>query len=480
MLGHVKQTLLHTRFPNIRAEIEATLARTGSVEGEVGHTCRDGHLVTVESRQLLLHDEQGTPTALLEMDRDVSCRHQLERAHAPVQAQVLRERTFLHQMLDTLPSGVFVVHGPDARLVLANGEGSHVWEAVWPIEQPMQVFLETHHIRLTDTQGRTLAPDAWATMRALLGRETVLQQQEVIRQSSGTSLPTLVNAVPLASAYWQSLGEQHQPHHSSLNRSGSEREPLALVTYQDVRLLKEAEYAKEEFIGIAAHELRQPLAVLKGVVGTLVLQTARGHGTKLADWQQELLADLDQATDHLTDLTENLLDVSRLQAGRLVLQRAATDLVALTGRLVKRMQQTTNTQQVVFSTTTPFLEAQIDPQRIEQVLANAIKYSPQGGAINVLLEQETSRQTMLIQVQDHGIGIPAREQARIFGRFMRADNAQAAGVKGTGLGLYLSRALVEQHGGQLWFHSREGVGSTFFLRLSLTSSTSSSSPQHAA
>lgn len=87
---------------------------------------------------------------------------------------------------------------------------------------------------------------------------------------------------------------------------------------------------------------------------------------------------------------------------------------------------------------------------------------------------------MLIQVQDHGIGIPAREQARIFGRFMRADNAQAAGVKGTGLGLYLSRALVEQHGGQLWFHSREGVGSTFFLRLSLTSSTSSSSPQHAA
>jgi len=149
-------------------------------------------------------------------------------------------------------------------------------------------------------------------------------------------------------------------------------EPLALVIYQDVRMLKEAEYFKEEFIGITAHELRQPLAVLKGAVGTLLLQTARGHGTPLASWQQEMLQDLDQATDRLTDLTDDLLDVSRLQAGRLSLQRAATDLVSLTGRVVKRLQQTASRHHLEFSSDCAKLEAQIDSRRIEQVLMNLL------------------------------------------------------------------------------------------------------------
>ena len=91
-------------------------------------------------------------------------------------------------------------------------------------------------------------------------------------------MPMLVNAVPLTSAHWRSLGVPE--------------EPLALVIHQDVRLLKEADYFKDEFISIATHELRQPLTVLKVAVGTLVLQTARGHGTPLAAWQQEMLEDL--------------------------------------------------------------------------------------------------------------------------------------------------------------------------------------------
>src|SRR5581483_5518393 len=299
----------------------------------------------------------------------------------------LQERTFLQQGLDALPSGVCVMHGPDARLGLVNQETARGWGAVWPIEQPMQEFLETHHIRLTDVQGRILAPEARAAMRALHAGETVLQQQQVIQQPSGASLPIMVNAVPLASAYWQSL-EEITP--SSRPQPRSAGESLALVIYQDVRLLKEAEYFKEEFIGITAHELRQPLAALKGAVGTLLLQTAQGHGTPLADWQQEVLQDLDQAADRLTDLTDDLLDVSRLQAGRLSLQRALTDLVSLTRRVVERFQKTALQHQVSFATAETRLETRVDPRRIEQVLTNlltnAIKYSPQGGPVSVTLE----------------------------------------------------------------------------------------------
>lgn len=468
-LGRISHNLLQTRFPSSRGDVSTSLEQIGRWEGEVVQTCQDGHVVTVESRQLLLRDEQGAPTAILEMNRDASLRQRLEQAHAPAHVEVLQKRTFLHQLLDALPGGVCVVHGLDARLVLANREASRVWGAVWQLEQSLQDFLEEHHIRVHEVSGRALPPERWATLRALCSGEAVLQQQEVIRQPSGASLPTLVNAVPLASAYWQSLGDS-VPLSRALPRQPAE--PLVLVIYQDVRLLKEAEYFKEEFIGITAHELRQPLAALKGAVGTLLLQTARGHGTPLADWQQELLQDLDQATDRLTDLTDDLLDVSHLQAGRLALQRAPTDLVSLARRVVERTQKTTTQHQVTFASQATCAEVLIDPRRIEQVLSNlltnAIKYSPQGGPIRLTLTLDAPVHSAVeIQVQDHGIGIPTHQQARIFGRFMRADNAQGIGIRGAGLGLYLSRTLVEQHGGQIWFESREGVGSTFFVALPL-------------
>ena len=118
----------------------------------------------------------------------------------------------------------------------------------------------------------------------------------------------------------------------------------------------------------------------------------------------------------------------------------------------------------------------VDRGRIEQVLSNllsnAIKYNPEGGSIAVTLGQEDGANAILLSVQDHGIGIPAREQARLFGRFVRAENALSQGIGGTGLGLYLCRELIEWHGGRIWFISTEGAGSTFFISLPLASEAS--------
>jgi signal transduction histidine kinase len=116
----------------------------------------------------------------------------------------------------------------------------------------------------------------------------------------------------------------------------------------------------------------------------------------------------------------------------------------------------------------------VDATRIEQVMlnliSNAIKYSPAGGQISIVLAPQHSVGSELVelQVQDHGIGIPLEQQSLIFGRFVRADNAREAGIQGSGLGLYISRGLIEQHGGELWFESREGEGTTFFVTLPLT------------
>ena len=144
--------------------------------------------------------------------------------------------------------------------------------------------------------------------------------------------------------------------------------------------LKEAEYLKDEFISVAAHELRNPLAVLKGFAEMLVYQTARGKGAQLAPWQTEALEEIDVATSRLDKLTEDLLDVTRLQAGRLVLSCAPTDLVTLTRHVVAQRQMTTKQHVFSLDTERASLVVEVDRERIEQaltnLLSNAIKYSP--------------------------------------------------------------------------------------------------------
>ena len=171
----------------------------------------------------------------------------------------------------------------------------------------------------------------------------------------------------------------------------------------------------------------------------------------------------------LVELIDDLLDVTRLQAGRLELHLELTNLVALTQRVMSRVQVTTEMHTISLHTSLEHLVVYIDPQRIEQVLSNilgnAIKYSPEGGAIDITISVNGEENSAVISISDHGIGIPINQQAHVFARFIRAENARAYGIGGTGLGLYLSRELVERHSGRIWFESTEGQGSTFYIVL---------------
>lgn len=255
------------------------------------------------------------------------------------------------------------------------------------------------------------------------------------------------------------------------NHPAQETELAALVVHQDVTALKEAELLKDEFIAVAAHELRTPLAILKGFSQTLIVQTARGKGPELAEWQSEALQEIDQATARLVDLLKDLLDVTRLQAGRLELHIEPIDVIPYVQRLLTRIQMTTEQHQLSLHTTLSHLVVSVDARRIEQVLTNmlgnAIKFSPTGGFIEVTIQHDEQTNMGLVGISDHGVGIPASQQARIFGRFARADNAQAYGIGGTGLGLYLCRELVERQSGRIWFEAVEGKGSPFWIAFPL-------------
>src|SRR5579884_267134 len=240
-----------------------------------------------------------------------------------------------------------------------------------------------------------------------------------------------------------------------------------------VLALRETTRRMDEFLGILAHELRTPLANLMGFAETLLVQTAQGKGPHLAAWQEKALTGLDLAAARLGELTDDLLDMERLQEGRLELHLEPTDLVPLVQRVVTRLQLTTGRHTIVLVPSVARLVLSIDPRRIEQVLtnviSNAIKYSPEGGPIEVTIAEDIEGQEALLSVRDHGIGIPAEQQAQIFQRFVQAENARAYGIEGTGLGLYLCRALLERHGGRIWYESVEGQGSTFFIALPFVS-----------
>lgn len=451
-LGRVAHLLLKTRFPINRSAVEEQVERDGQWVGELEHTCRDGRVVTVESHWALVRDDQGQPFAILEVNRDITQRRRIEQAAQAAQSETAAHLAFLRDILDALPGSVYLVRGPEARLVLANRAARGVWGAEWQADQPILEFLAGNNIAIADAQGHPIPPDGYATLRAVRLSETTQHHQETIRRPDGSSLPVLVNALAMPAQQ-------------------ADQENMALVVHQDVTALKEAEYLKDEFVGIVAHELRTPLAALRGFADMLLVQTARGHGPDLAGWQQEALEEIEQATIRLSRLTDDLLDVTRVQAGRLLLHRAPTDVAALAKRVAALLQQTTTRHQLEVRIQCPALLADIDPGRIDQVLTNiignAIKYSPRGGPVIITIWEDTTYRAACISVRDEGIGIPRRQHAQIFGRFMRADNASAWSISGTGLGLYLCRELVERHGGNLWFESEEGKGSTFFLTLPL-------------
>lgn len=379
-----------------------------------------------------------------------------------IHAETEARRVLLQRILDELPSSVYLVHGHDARLFLSNHAAHTVWGADWSYEQPMHAFLEQHGIQIFYTDGRPIPYDQMATVRALQLNTSIYQHQESIRHADGSILPVLVNAIAL---------DPHTFPMQTPTKTSVQPEPMALVMHQDVSALKEAEALKDDFIGIAAHELRNPLAVLQGFVQLLLAPSITENELAFTQDQQEALAGIQQATTRLNNLTDDLLDVTRLQAGRLQIHAELTDLVALVKRVVKRFQPTTQDHHCLVEAQVDALVVSIDVQRIEQVITNilnnAVKYSPQGDAILITLSKDDTNKQAIVSIKDDGIGIPAQQQARIFGRFERADNVYTHGIYGTGLGLYLSRELMERNGGRIWFQSIEERGTTFFVSFPL-------------
>jgi len=228
--------------------------------------------------------------------------------------------------------------------------------------------------------------------------------------------------------------------------------------------LRELDSTKDDFISMASHQLRTPLTSVKGYI-SLVLD---GDVGPINENQQKLLDQAFRSSQQMVYLISDLLNLSRLNTGRFVIEPVPTDLSEVVQEEVGQLMETAKSRGVtlVYDKPASFPELMLDDTKIRQVamnfMDNAIYYTPSGGTITVALKETST--AVEYTVTDNGIGVPKGVQHKLFSKFYRADNAQKARPDGTGLGLFMAKKVIVAQHGAIIFESQEGKGSTFGFR----------------
>ncbi|MCS7290964.1 MAG: GAF domain-containing protein [Roseiflexus sp.] len=380
------------------------------------------------------------------------------------------ERRKLTAVINSIVEGV-VLCDRLGRLVLANRKAMELLSSdSFPYQQPISSMADFYAIR--DLDGRALPVDRLPLARALAG-EVFHDYRVLLRGASGEDTVMSFSGAPV-------YGEMNTIEG-------------AVVIFRDITEHQKLERAKDDFLAVAAHELRSPLAAVRSYADLLIRREQRRDRDK-DDTDLRGLTILAQQVSHMLRLVDNLLDMSRLDAGLFSLQLQRVNLVALTQQVIDQLRPTIGEREVTLTSDAPDLLVTCDPLRIRQVLTNllvnAARYSGSGSPIEVaevvirsdvlakryahqppttlrswlIGTQREPRPLALITVRDYGIGMSEETMQRLFRRYARGRQRTGEGL---GLGLYLSYELVVRHGGTIWAESVEGRGSTFYVALPL-------------
>ncbi|MDR3574071.1 MAG: ATP-binding protein [Anaerolineaceae bacterium] len=357
--------------------------------------------------------------------------------NAQLYSQVNEEKQRLDALLDSAADGILIFTS-DHRVDRCNLAFARLYGG-----SPEEILASRHEQIIqwaNPPQGLTLE-QAEAGGWPLTPHAQLYVEGDLNRKNNQSPLPVGITYAPL------------------LSREGTLQN--IIVTVRDISRFRQADELKSTFISIVSHELKTPVALIKGYVSTLRREDA--------DWDRSIVADslavIEEEADRLTQMIENLLDASRLQAGGFPIKRSDVNLPDLARRITTRFQTQTqkHTLRVDFPAGFPVVLA--DETRLEQVLSNlisnAIKYSPDG---EIRVSGQIRQDNVVVCVSDQGPGIAAQDIPHVFDRFYRAPD-MARHTKGAGLGLYLSRAIVEAHGGRMWVDPEAGKGARICFSL---------------
>lgn len=339
--------------------------------------------------------------------------------------QLADEQNRLRLIVDRLPEGVLVFNGRGEVLV-ANPALVDILEMV-----PENLNTDRRPYRLRDASMRVLSRSDWPSFRAArLGKG--VHDERLILDFDRRLKHVDVSVVLLPSADGRTIH--------------------FMGALQDVTERTESDFRKDEFLSVASHEMRSPLTPLKGFIQMAIQQVERGDAV-----DARVLRRAEEQVSRLARLIDDMLDLTRIDSGQLLVAPSHTDIVKLFANLVD-----TRWPGRVFLRGPVKAVVWVDGRRLEQVVSNlvenALKHSG-SDTVDVMVEVEASRAKII--VSDHGRGIEPEHLPHIFERFYRSD----LHFPGTGLGLYITRQIVEQHGGEIRVESTVGVGTTFYVDL---------------
>ncbi len=373
-----------------------------------------------QTARVRTRDEMGQLAAALDR-MSGQLRERMERITA--------DRNEVVAILASMVEGVIAVDR-DERIVHMNAAAGEILGTAPDASGGKHVWEVTRLLEVTETIAKALETAAGVTAEATLAGDRVVEMQ----------------AAPLRDAEGRLSG--------------------AVVVLHDVTRLRRLETVRRDFVANVSHELKTPLTAIQGLVETLLDDEAMDEATR-----RRFLVKLKDQAGRLSALTADLLALSRLESGDEALELKADDVRRPVDEAVREFGVPSEQKGVTLTATLPdspvVVLCQLEAMRqlVDNLLDNAVKYTPEGGRIEVRLTSE-DREAVL-EVADAGIGIEPRDQQRIFERFYRVDKARSRELGGTGLGLSIVKHITEAHGGSVTVESAPGLGSTFRVRLPL-------------
>jgi PAS domain S-box-containing protein len=368
-------------------------------------------------------------------------RAQLYQELAVSRRQAEAERDHFRIMLESLPAAAFLV-GQDNEISFVNDAARTMIFGDHPVDR-LPRYRED--FRWLETDGQPISEQRRPGVHSLHHGNTSRNQQLVLERADGSRVPAFVHSAPMADG----LGTRTR----------------ALVVFEDATWLRKADQLKDDFLALISHEFRTPLTAIHGGAHMLARDAAAlDPGTR-----QELLTDIVTESERLEQMLNNLMSATAIQAGRLDPATEPIVVSILVRKVMREIRQYTPGYRFTVDIPSSLPAAEGDPELLAQVLRNlfenAVKYMPGGGEIATSAHRDGQRIT--ISVTDHGIGIAPEHVGSVFERFRRVGGDPT--VRGMGLGLYLSRLLIEAQGGRITVTSPGiGQGSTFSVALPIS------------
>jgi len=306
-----------------------------------------------------------------------------------------------------------------------------------------------HAVPLLDATNKPVDTKQRPIRNAIMTGKTSVSRDFQFQKKDGKSLPVAITASPV----------KFMGHLMG-----------GVVVFRDITKEREIDRMKTEFISLASHQLRTPLAAMKWFSESLL----DGDNGQLNEAQLKVVQNISASNERMIGLVNSLLNISRMESGRLIIDPEPTDV----GKIVNEVLVDTSAklkeknQKITVSIHENLPQISVDPKLVRHafmnLITNAVKYTPENGEVEIMLSKDNKN--IIFRVTDSGYGIPESQQEHVFEKFFRAENIKKVETDGTGLGLYLVKQIIVASGGNIWFKSEESKGTTFWITLPLAGS----------